>query len=151
MSQKYALPIFLAGTTTQASYTRWLGRKSVAHVRRDKKRGNTIATNEAYKMAIHRAVLQSDGRDDYTGELLDWSLISRYNNAASKEMRRPYKASFALLPTVDHVGEGLGAVDFKICSRRTNDAKHELTHIEFVELCRRVVAHFDGRSVPNCR
>ena len=150
MARKYTLPMFL-GTITQASYTRWLGGRSIAHVRRDKKRGNTTAINEAYKMAIHRAVLESDGRDYYTGELLDWSLIGQYDNAASKEMRRHYKAKFARLPTVDHVGDGLGAADFKICSWRTNDAKHDLTHIEFVELCRRVVAHFDGGSVPNCR
>ena len=26
----------------------------------------------------------------------------------------------------DHVGDGLGAADFKICAWRTNDAKHDL-------------------------
>jgi len=56
---------------------------------------------------------------------------------------RTYKAGFALLPTVDHVGDGLGEADFKICAWRTNDAKSDLTHDEFVALCRRVVKHFD--------
>jgi hypothetical protein len=51
----------------------------------------------------------------------------------------------ALLPTVDHVGDGLGAADFKICGWRTNDSKTDMTHQEFVAFCRRVVTHFDGR------
>ena len=146
MSKKYDLPPFLSGIVSLQSYLRWLSRKSSGYVRRDKKRGNISANNEAYKVAIHRAVLESDGRDAYTGELLNWSLISRYSNAESKAMRRQYKASFALLPTVDYVGDGLGRADFKICSWRTNDAKHDLTHEEFVELCRLVVMHFDGKS-----
>jgi|SRR5712671_3328707 len=147
MSKKYGLPPFLLGKVSQQSYLRWLGRKSRAHVRRDKGRDNTSANNVAYKEAIHRAVLESDGRDYYTGEPLDWSLISQYNNAESKDMRRQYKAKFALLPTIDHVGDGLGAADFKICSWRTNDAKHDLTHDDFVELCRRVVAHFERSTL----
>jgi hypothetical protein len=143
MSRKYALPSFLAGITTQEVYLRWLGRKSIAHVRRDKKRGNTTAVNELYKIAIHHAVVVSNGRDHYTGEMLNWALLSRYSNAESKEKRRKYKASFALLPTVDHVGDGLGPADFKICGWRTNDSKHDLTHDEFVALCRLVVSHFE--------
>jgi hypothetical protein len=145
MSGKYPLPGFLSGVVSQEIYSRWLSRKAAAHIKRDKKRGNTTAVNEAYKMAIHQAVVESDGRDEYTGEELAWSLISRYDNAESKEKRRDYKASFALLPTADHVGDGLGAADFKICGWRTNDAKHDLSHDEFIALCRRVVAHVERR------
>lgn len=123
MSTKYPLPPFLSGVVSQEKYIRWLGRKAAAHIKRDKKRGNATAINEAYKVAIHRAVMESGGRDKYTGEELKWELISRYDNTESKKNRRHYKASFALLPTVDHVGDGLGAVDFKICGWRTNDAK----------------------------
>jgi hypothetical protein len=146
MSKKYTLPHFLNGVVTQQTYLRWLGRKSIAHVRRDRKRGNQAAVNEAYKMAIHGAVLESKGMDHYTGESLNWALISTYDNATSKEKRHHYKAGFALLPTVDHVGDGLGVPVFKICSWRTNDAKNDLTHNEFVELCRRVVSFFDGEK-----
>jgi hypothetical protein len=102
ISKTYDLPPFLSGNVSQQSYLRWLNRKSSAHVRRDKRRGNTSANNVAYKEAIHRAVLESNGRDDYTGEPLNWSLISQYNNAESKDMRRQYKAKFAFLPTIDH-------------------------------------------------
>ena len=47
---------------------------------------------------------------------------------------------------MDHVGDGLGDADFKICAWRTNDAKNDLTYSEFVALCRRVVEHFDRFS-----
>jgi hypothetical protein len=142
--RKYQLPDFLATVLSQASYDRWLQRKAAAHVHRDRKRGNATATIEAYKLAIHRAVANSCGYDYYTGELLDWSLVSTYNNDESQSDGRRYKAGFALLPTVDHVGDGLGDAEFKICAWRTNDAKNDLPHSEFVELCRRVIAHFDS-------
>jgi len=94
-------------------------------------------------MGIYRAVVHSDGRDHYTGEPLDWSLVGQSNNAESKARRREYKATMALAPSIDHVGDGLGAADFKVCALRTNDAKSDLTHDDFVALCRRVVSHFD--------
>jgi hypothetical protein len=144
--RKYQLHDFLSSVLTQNVYERWLHRKAMAHVRRDRKRGNVTATNEAYKKAIHEAVACSLGRDDYTGEALSWSLCSTYSNEESKSGRRHYKASLALLPTVDHVGDGLGPADFKICAWRTNDAKHDLSHDEFVELCRLVVAHFERHA-----
>lgn len=142
--RKYELPDFLSETKpTQSGYEKWLRGRAVSHARRDKKRGNKSATVEAYKLAIHRAVSQSDGRDAYTGEALMWALIGQYSNAESKETGRHYKAGLALLPSVDHVGDGLGEADFKICAWQTNDAKNDLTHEEFVALCRRVVDHFD--------
>jgi len=146
-TRKYALPKFLSATLSSAAYEKWLHRKAVAHVRRDRKRGNAAATNEAYKLAIHRAVVLSGGRDHYTDEILDWSLCSKYSNVESHTHRRRYKATLALLPTVDHVGDGLGEADFKVCAWRTNDAKSDLTHEEFVALCRMVVTHFDERPI----
>ena len=145
--RKYQRPEFLSAKPTQTSYEKWLYGRAVAHVKRDKKRGNTTATNEAYRVAIHLAVLHSGGQDHYTGEVLDWTLIGRYSNAESKANGRRYKATLALLPSIDHVGDGLGEADFKLCAWRTNDAKSDLTHDEFVALCRRVVAHHDrGRG-----
>ena len=120
--RKYQLPQFLSAVVTQSSYERWLHRKAIAHVRRDRKRGNSKATNEAYKITIHKAVITSDGLDYYTGEKLDWSLISKYDNEQSKANGRHYKKSLALLPTIDHVGDGRGDADFRICGWRTNDA-----------------------------
>lgn len=139
--KKYELPAFLVGTVTQAQYERWIRHKSRAHVRRDRKRGNPTATNEEYNLAIHRAVIESEGGDFYTGERLDWSLISTYENEQSKSDGRRYKATFALLPTVDHVNDGTGPADFKICSWRTNAAKSDLTLPEFLDLCEKVIRH----------
>ena len=136
----FGLPPFLEGVTTREAYVRWLQRRAMAHIRRDRKRGNAAASVSEYKRAIHQAVCASGGRDAYTGERLDWGLNSRYNNEESKQGRRTYKAGFALLPTVDHVGDGTGPADFKICGWRTNDAKGDLSLEEFVALCARVVS-----------
>ena len=118
MPKKYILPPFLSDKTNQDVYERWLRRKAQAHVRRDRKRGNNSAIGESYREAIHSAVIDSAGHDAYTGEVLDWSLISQYDNDESKENGRHYKRGFALLPTVDHVGDGMGAANFKICGWR---------------------------------
>jgi hypothetical protein len=143
-ARKYQMPEFLVSTLTQQRYEKWLGRKASAHVRRDKARGNQTASREKYKIAIHEAVIKSGARDHYTGEMLDWALLSRYNNAESKAQKRAYKSKFALLPSVDHIGDGLSEANFKICGWRTNDAKNDLSHDDFVALCRRVVEHHDS-------
>lgn len=137
--RKYELPIFLKGMITQAHYELWLHRKAASHVRRDRGRGNTEATTEKYKIAIHHAVNESKGNDVYTGEELEWHLLSKYDNSESKEQGRQYKKKFALLPSADHVGDGKGKAEFKICSWRTNDAKNDLSYKEFVDLCKKVV------------
>ncbi len=123
-------------------YKRWLVRKAIAHVKRDKARGNSTATNERYRLAIHQAVCESDGKDAYTNEDLDWSLISTYDNDQSKKSGREYKKKFALLPSVDHVGDGKGVADFKICGWRTNDAKTDMNLDEFIDLCKKIVANY---------
>ncbi len=81
MGRKYKLPEFLAGVISQESYERWLRRKAIAHVRRDRRRGNATAMGEPYRVAIHDAVARSHGRDAYTGEELAWTLISTYDTS----------------------------------------------------------------------
>jgi hypothetical protein len=90
----------------------------------------------------------SVGRDAYTGEELDWKLLSTYKNEDSKTGKHGYKAGFALLPTVDHVTAGATEASFRICGWRTNDAKNDLSHEAFVELCTKVLAHA-GYSVKS--
>lgn len=142
MARKYDLPPFLTGTAvTQEVYERWLRRKAQAHVKRDRKRGNDAAIGEDYRDAIHAAVQECHGRDSYTGEMLDWGLISQYDNDESKESGRHYKKGFAMLPTVDHVDDGKGPARFKICGWRTNDAKNDLDLTEFIAVCRSVLTH----------
>lgn len=142
MPMLYPLPEFLMGVVTREQYVRWLQRKAQAHAIRDRKRVSSPATItvSGYKTAIHAAVLASDGLDHYTGEPLNWAQISTYNNVASKAGRSAYKAGFALLPSVDHVGAGSDGYDFVICGWRTNDSKHDMSLVDFVALCRRVLA-----------
>ena len=95
-------------------------------------------------LAMHEAVLRSGGNDEYTGLRLRWDLVSTYDNVRSGAEGRAYKKSLADLPTVDHVGDGLGSADFTICSWRVNDAKNDLTMEEFLEVCRLVLRHQDA-------
>ena len=137
MSTKHTLPHFL---TDAKSYERWLARKAAAHGKRDRKRGHECS-DATYREAIHAAVVISDGKDAYTGESLDWHLISTYRNEDSKKGRHSYKAGFALLPTVDHVASESTEASFKICAWRTNDAKSDLSLESFLELCQRALNH----------
>jgi hypothetical protein len=145
-SRKYPLPDFLAGILSEAAYLRWLHRKADAHIERDRERGNTTATREQYKVAIHAAVLSSRGRDVYTGSVLRWDQVSTFNNAEAKKNGRAYKRQFADMPTVDHLDDGRSAPRFAICSWKTNDAKSDLSHEEFVQLCRDVLAYHGAES-----
>jgi hypothetical protein len=140
---KYILPDGIQDTCTDAAYKKWLHRKAQAHVTRDKKRWKLPLSVAEYKKAIHTAVQKLIRHDAYTGEILDWSLISKYDNNKSKQGGVNYKKKFAMLPTVDHAGDVPGDMNFRICSWRTNDAKSDLTLEEFVELCRKVVEHND--------
>lgn len=146
MTRIYDLPPFLHGIIDRAIYIRWLRRKSAAHLKRDRNRGNTIADGAAYRVAIHAAVLRSNGRDEYTGQKLRWDLISQYDNDKAAASRRVYKREFYALPTIDHVGDGLGAPDFVICSWQVNDAKHDQSFDEFVAMCRAVILHSEAKS-----
>ena len=140
MSKQDPLPKFLVDKVSQEKYTRWLGAKAAAHVKRDKKHRSDIRTAE-YKLLIHQAVTSSNGNDAYTGEALDWSLLSKWDNNKAKEYGSKYKSEFALLPSVDHVSERRGPTNFTICSWRTNDAKNDLSVEEFVKLCEKVIKH----------
>ncbi len=137
--RKYELPGFLLGVVTQAKYDRWLQRKSVAHVRRDRQRGNQGAKIADYKVAIHSAVVRSEGLDSYTKEKLHWNLLSKWSNEEAKNRRRQHKREFYLLPTVDHVGDGSGEPEFKICAMLTNDVKSDLSHEELLGFCEKLL------------
>lgn len=147
MPLKHTMPALLQGMVSPEAYERWLGRKAMAHVKRDRARGHGAdgVTRALYKEAIHAAVVLSGGCDAYTGETLHWHLISQYDNAASKLGRHAYKARFALLPSVDHVDAGATEASFRVCAWRTNDAKHDLSVDDFVALCQRVVTHAQAR------
>jgi hypothetical protein len=157
MTRIYDLPPFLDGIVDRNTYVRWLRRKAAGHLKRDRNRGNIIADGASYRLGIHEAVLRSNGNDEYTGRGLRWDLISQYDNDKAAADRRRYKREFYNLPTVDHVGDGLAEADFAICSWQVNDAKHDQTLDEFVEMCRSIVSfndksadeHNDARERPS--
>lgn len=91
--------------------------------------------------------MSSLGLDFYTNEPLNWSLVSTYDNAKSKADGRRYKATLALLPTVDHLNDGLGKADFVICGWQTNDAKNDMSTDEFVGLYTKVVAFAESKNL----
>jgi hypothetical protein len=92
-----------------------------------------------YKTQIHQAVARGGHLDFYTGEVLDWSLVSTFKNEEAKAGTGLYKKRFAMLPTVDHTVDENGKLKFVICSWKLNDAKSDLTLEEFYELCEKVL------------
>jgi hypothetical protein len=137
----YDLPKVLESHCTTKDYNDWLRRRADAHVKRDRKRGNKVATRPLYKDAIHKAVCDGGDRDAYTGRQLRWDLIRIYNNEKSKQGKRKYKKGFADLPTVDHEDEGQRHPQFKICGWRTNDCKNDLTVKELKAFCEEFLRH----------
>ena len=141
-TELYSLPNCLVGKCEERAYVRWLRRKAQAHVIRDRKRfGRESCIGAMYRQLIHQAVQDGGDRDYYTGQLLDWDLISTYDNELSKAGRDGYLRTFANLPTVDHVIAEGGKVKFVICSWRVNDCKAHLTADEFFLLCEQVLKH----------
>jgi hypothetical protein len=99
-----------------------------------------------YKAEIHAAVCASGHLDFYTGEPLNWSLVSTYDNESLKAGRTHYKKTLALLPTLDHTVDEQGRPKFVICSWYVNDAKSDLGIEDFYRLCERVLQHRDQRN-----
>jgi hypothetical protein len=84
--------------------------------------------------------------DYYTGEPLDWKLVSTYDNESSKSGRTHYKKTLALLPTIDHTVDEHGRPRFVICSWYVNDAKSDLSIEDFYRLCERVLKYKGERN-----
>src|ERR1700675_1388100 len=95
---QYPVPECIKMHCDQLKYSRWLQRKATAHARRDRKR-DMACTIARDKTEIHAAVCSSGHLDFYTGESLNWSLVSTYDNESSRSGRKKYKKSLALLPT----------------------------------------------------
>lgn len=142
MSLKYPKPSFIP--VTQSEYQNWLSRKSKSIVSRFLKKDNKKMKLEEVKIKVHEAIYKSDGVDFYTGEKLDWHLIGKYDGKKAKEGGLEYHRKFALLPAIDHY-QNRKLLDFVVCGWTVNDAKNYLSHVEFVELCRKVLRHYDNK------
>jgi hypothetical protein len=137
--EKYGLPRFLNDICEPKIYKKWLDRVARRHYARDKRRECKGMTPEKYKLAIHKAVEESKGKDAYTGQPLVWKLIGTYDNNEAKKKRKEYcKEGFRKnMPTVDHIGRC--TANFKICSWRINDCKSDLDLGEFLHVCETVL------------
>ncbi|MBI4027298.1 MAG: hypothetical protein HY360_20095 [Verrucomicrobia bacterium] len=142
---KHPMPRFLSEKCTQEKYQHWLKWKANAHYKRDRKRKYPGATQARWKEAIHEAVKRCKGKDDYTGRLLRWDLLRKYDNKKAKGAGIRYKKKFAGLPSVDHYNPLRRQPDFRICAWFVNDAKSDLTYGEFLNLCRAVLKHQSRR------
>jgi hypothetical protein len=142
----YKLPTVLEGKCSQKDYLHWLQVKAVAHVKRDKKRGNLSVATKSYRDAIHKAVCDGGDLDAYTGRPLRWDLIRKYDNAESKAGKRLYKKKFADLPTVDHQDDGMREPSFKICAWQTNDCKNDLSIEDLIKFCKTILEFESARS-----
>lgn len=142
---QYAVPDCIKDQCDQMKYSRWLQRKATAHARRDRKR-DRACTIAQYKAGIHAAVCALGHLDYYTGEPLDWKLVSTYDNESSKSGRTHYKKTLALLPTIDHTVDEHGRPRFVICSWYVNDAKSDLSVEDFYRLCERVLKYRGERN-----
>ncbi|MDD3595882.1 hypothetical protein [Sulfuricurvum sp.] len=131
MSKKYPTPSFIEDTIYQI----WLDRKASAHRKRD---GDKYSKEE-YKLAIHKAVVLSEGRDFYTGDMLDWSLLNTFGNEENgiKNYKKEPK-----LPTIDHLN-GRSTIDllFVVTGWAVNDAKNDLSYEELLVLCQKILDH----------
>lgn len=136
---KYDLPKFLEGKIVRGAYTIWLTRKARSLRKRDRKRGYFLNyTNEKYKIKIHKAIIESKGKDYYTGEKIDWGKMGKYDNEQSKKDGRDYWKKIWDAPSVDHYDSSKNLV-FKICTILTNDMKNHMDENEFIERCKKVV------------
>ncbi len=131
---KFELPVFISGVT-QENYNTWLHNRAKAHAVRDRKRfpNKTIRVAD-YKTQIHLAVVESEGRDQYTNKPLLWKKILKFHNGMTWEERRELLDA----PSVDHNFKQNDKFnfDFKICSRRTNSCKNDLSVDELISFCK---------------
>ncbi|MDE2711476.1 MAG: hypothetical protein OXI65_06940 [Acidobacteriota bacterium] len=147
MAITYELPPFLKGTKVKRQkYARWLHRRAQSHARRDSRRRKKNVPPSEYKQAIHRAVLDSKGHDFYTGELLEWCLIGKYDNDKAEREGLEYRRDLALLPTVDHENPEAQDPVFRICGMQTNDCKSNLTVGELKDWCKKFLKA-QGREI----
>jgi hypothetical protein len=148
MPSKYQLPDCLKELhVDETAFVRWLHRKAVAHVRRDRQRGHQDVAVSRYKDQILRAVEEAGGRDFYTGKLLDWNRISKWNNDDASAKGGEYKRQFWNLPTVDHEDPRNPRSPLRLCSWQVNDAKNDQTIEELLKLADDIRIHIEGNRV----
>lgn len=141
-SRRYPVPSFLQKIEIKQNvFGSWLDRVTAAHVRRDRKRLTKKTIKPAiYRLAIYLAVKESNGKDFYTGEALDWTLLEHF--AGKKTLQREQKK----VPTLDHHNLSAIAPIFRICSMRTNKCKSDFSISEVLEFAKSLIQYQNRKS-----
>jgi hypothetical protein len=132
----YPIPVFIREQgITQDDFGGWLDRVTRAHIKRDRVRLGVRIPAELYRRAIYEAVVQCDGRDYYTGHVLDWRQLRFISKGDGSDQNH------WLLPTVDHENLDAEAPVFRICSMRTNKCKSDYSVEQLLEFCEAFIRH----------
>ena len=141
---KYHLPAFLQGRISEPAYDKWLNAKANTLRQRDLKTKRVFAeanSKAMYKEKIHAAVIANGQYDRYTGDALQWELISTWDPKKTKVLQASYRDKFLLMPTVDHVDPEGETLEFEIVSWLANDCKSGLNPTQFVDLCKKITVN----------
>lgn len=147
MSRKWTIPNCLKPKVSdEDAFRKWLTRKAQSVRKRDRKRNVPVLSLSVMKQAIVSAIERSNGCDFYTGELLDWHLISKWVGSEEGTSANDYRRKFWMLPSVDHDFTNPAKSAFHICSWRMNDSKNDQSIAEFLQLAARVQKHREAMS-----
>jgi hypothetical protein len=134
----YTLPPFLQGVVSLKDYRKWLDHRGLVLRQNDLKLKRPYAKlnfTSAYKENIHQAVLDGGQFDPFTGEKINWGLITEDKTKGKGNF---IDNGYAMYPAVDHINpEEFG---FEICSWISNESKACMTPDQFVDFCRKVVS-----------
>jgi hypothetical protein len=148
---KYPLPSLLEGIATVSQYDKWLNNKADTLRRHDLKMKRPFArecSKAVYKQKIHEAIMNSDGKDPFTGDVLRWDLVEEWKSkgkgkTAGNKISRSgaFDKEFFLKPVVDHCNPYGDTPEFEICSWIVNESKSIMTPEEYVALCGKVAGN----------
>ena len=137
----YPPPAFWKEQKVKKKYGDWLDKKATKLRKKDQEKwpDREDVKRSTYKKAIHTAVTDSKGNDQYTGELLEWWRVWDANRAKSEGSR--FRREFARYPVVDHLdprepGKS-GKLELRICGLRTNGCKDDLPLSELEDFCKK--------------
>lgn len=141
--------------TDKKAFIEWAYERHTRLRRRDKEWLEGKETNSSekylpscqdYFRAVYEAIRTCAGIDYYTGKKLNWGITlptEKTQQANTKKTEAQDTKTRQERVTFDHInGRELQNLKFVLCSGKTNDAKNDLTQIEFLELCQAVVDFF---------
>jgi hypothetical protein len=140
---RYIVPPDLAGIFTQTQYCRWLRKKALSVMVRDRRSKKPCALNMTisdYEQKIHAAACANALTDPFTGDTLAWNLVGQYDPARARQEIGYFK-QFWLLPSVDHRDPDSDIPEFEICSWLVNLCKGDMTPSGFIALCNKIASH----------